>query len=87
MLYIEDEAFGWSIDVYTVPKPCMAGYDVDGTKGSGKDHYVYICKKGNIASPKSGKDLHVQDIEPIESTSTETAKQKTLNDESIKEMS
>jgi ubiquinone/menaquinone biosynthesis C-methylase UbiE len=87
MLYIEDEAFGWSIDVHTVPKPRIAGYDVDGTKSSGKDHYVYICKKGNITSPKSDKDLLVQDIEPIESTSTETAKQKSRNDDSIKDMS
>lgn len=87
MLYIEDEAFGWTIDVYTVPKPRIAGYDLDETKSSGRDHYVYICKKGSITTSKSGEDLRVQDVEPIESTPPNTAKQPTQMEESIQEMS
>jgi len=44
MVYIEDEAFGWSIDVHTVSKPRI-GLEVD--PKISKDHYVYICRKGS----------------------------------------
>jgi ubiquinone/menaquinone biosynthesis C-methylase UbiE len=69
MLYIEDEAFGWTIDVFTVPKPRTVGSDIHETKSSAKEHYVYICKKGNINATYSGKQTDIQNIENAETAS------------------
>lgn len=62
MVYIEDEVFGWSIDVHTVPKQRIIGSDAYETMNSSKDHYVYICRKGDHKLP-SNRSLETKQAE------------------------
>lgn len=44
--YLENEDYGWTVTVHTVPKPTVSATAVPDTKDANSVHYVYVCKKG-----------------------------------------
>lgn len=47
--YLENEDYGWTVTVHTVPKPTVSATAVPDSKDANSVHYVYVCKKGGTA--------------------------------------
>ena len=44
--YLENEDYGWSVTVHTVPKPTVSAVQVPDANDANAVHYIYVCQKG-----------------------------------------
>ena len=54
--YLENEEYGWKVNVHTIPKPTVSATNVADSKDMTSVHYMYACVKGNTDEEEDEED-------------------------------
>ena len=48
--YLDNDAYHWSVQVHTVPKPTVSASATQDSSDANSVHYMYVCAKGDSES-------------------------------------
>ena len=48
--YLDNDAYHWSVQVHTVPKPTVSASAAQDSSDANSVHYMYVCAKGDSES-------------------------------------